>query len=279
MKPAPSRGTLKTALGYFACGALVPLYVNLFPLWKFISNKLGDLSEAFFTFAPVLVLALLLALCWALLQLTRTRLIPLGNKALLVGVVLCIIGLLLPDPAFPVKRIHVAEYAMLSLVARFAMSSSMSGRELLFYSSCFAALLGIHDEFLQGLHPARTYGLQDMTVNALGSCGGGLIWHGLRLFSSGSPFQTAVTQSRIDLLYLSWLAGAVLMLVWPAYLFKGQPIAMWSTLPVLAAVPYFLIYRKQFSSRAAHGITALTAVSAAFVTYPLLSQLPGMVFY
>lgn len=279
MTSVPRPGTMKTILGYVLCCALVPLYVNLFPLWKHLSALLGNASDTAFTILPAVVLALFLVLCWSILRLSGNRSAPISRASLLAGAALCIIGLLVPDPGFPVKRIHVVEYAALSLAARFAMSSSLSGSALLFYSSCFAAVLGIHDEFLQGLHPARTYGLRDMTVNTLGSCGGGLIWHGLNLFSPPAARHPEMREKHADVLYLGWLLAALLMLVWPAYYFKGQPVELWTTLPLLAAVVFFVNHRKQFSPLTAHGVSALTAVSASLAVYPLLSRLPGMPFY
>ncbi len=279
MKPALRPGTSKTILGYVLCCALVPLYVNLFPLWKRLSTVLGNSSDAAFTVLPAAILVLFLAVCWFILRLIGTRPEQIDRALLLGGVALCIIGLLVPDPAYPVKRIHVAEYAALSLVARFAMSSSLNGPALLFYSSCFAAVLGIHDEFLQGLHPARTYGLRDMAVNMLGSGGGGLVWHGLNLFSSPARRPASAAEKRAGFLYLAWLFAAVLMLVWPAYHFKGQQIELWTTLPLLAALVYFFNHQNHFSPRTAHGVGALTAASAALAVYPLLSRLPALSFY
>jgi hypothetical protein len=279
MKPARRSDTYRTILGYLLCCALVPLYVNLFPLWKYLSTRFGSSSDTAFSVLPAAVLVLFLALCWFVQRLTGKRSAPIDRTALLAGATLCLVGLLVPDPGFPVKRIHVAEYAALSLAARFALSSSLSGPALLFYSSCFAAVLGIHDEFLQGLHPARTYGLRDMAVNIIGSCGGGLIWHGLNLFSPPAQGHTAAPKSRADFLYLGWLFAALLMLVWPAYYFKGQPIELWTALPLLAAVFCFFNHRKQFSPLTARGLSALTAVSAALAAYPLLSRLPGITFY
>lgn len=279
MTPAKKPGIRRTVWGYLLCCSLVPLYVNLFPLWKFVSTKFGSSGDTVFTFLPALVLALFLILCWVILRLTRKENGPIDNGALFGGVMLCTIGLLLPDAAFPAKRIHVAEYAALSLIARFSMSASLSGRVLFFYSCCFAAVLGIHDEFLQGLHPARTYGVRDMAVNALGSFGGGLIWHGFNLFSFPVRQRAADTKSRVNRLYLGWLFVSLLMLIWPAYYFKGQPIPVWTVLPLLAAVLCYFVYRNQFSPRSAHGIAALTAASGALAVYPALSKLPGVVFY
>ena len=250
----------------------------MFPLWKRFSSVLGSRSEMVFTWLPPALLALFLAACCWLWLRSDTRGDPVGLAPLAAGIAVCCAGLLVPDPDFPVKRIHVAQYAALSLVARFAMSAVLKGMPLLFYSVCFTAVLGIHDEFLQGLHPARTYGLPDMTVNALGSLGGGLVWHGLGLFApagdSGGP-----ASGRTDRLFLCWLLAAVLMCVVPASFFKGRPLQWWTVLPLLGMLAYFLLYRSRFTAAASHGIDALAAAAGALAVYPLLAGLPGMVFF
>lgn len=283
MRPR-NRSNIRTAVvGYMLCCTLVPLYVSLFPLWKYLSTLFDSRAEEMFTYLPLIVLILFLVSCTAILLPTRKKLAPVAAPPLAAGIVICLLSLLVPDPDFPIKRIHVVEYAALSLVARYAMSSSLSGRALLFYSVCFAAVLGIHDEFLQGLHPARTYGLRDMAVNALGSLGGGLIWHGLNLFSAAgttsAPVTDPATGGLVDLLYLGWLTAAILMLAGPAYLFKGYPVELWTTLPLLAALLFFSLYRARFEARNSHGIIALSVACAALAAYPLLTALPGFVFY
>jgi hypothetical protein len=269
------------------CCAMVPFYVSLFPLWKQISTLLGDRSDQIFTYLPLVVLMLFLLLALTIWLPPGKRSVPVAAAPLAAGLIICLLSLLVPDPGFPVKRIHVAEYAALSLVARYAMSPWLNGRPLLFYSVCFAAVLGIHDEFLQGLHPARTYGLRDMAVNALGSLGGGLIWHGLNLFSAGPALTDKETDPVIETaggnlvkrLYLGWLAAATLMLAVPAYRFKGAPVAFWTVLPLLAAPIFFSLYRPAFKSRSYHGIIALTISCVALAAYPLLTALPGFVFF
>ncbi len=271
------------------CCALVPFYVSLFPLWKYLSTLLGGRADQIFTYLPLVLLILFLVSAAAIRLPSAQRSTPVAALPLAAGLVICLLSLLVPDPGFPVKRIHVAEYAALSLVARYAMSPWLSGRPLLFYSVCLAAVLGIHDEFLQGLHPARTYGLRDMAVNALGSLGGGLIWHGLNLFSPGSttididpaaePVAEPVAGGLIDRLYLGWLAAATLMLAGPAYRFKGYPVALWTVLPLLAALVFYILYRPTFQDRSSHGMFALTISCVALAAYPLLTALPGIVFY
>jgi hypothetical protein len=269
------------------CCAMVPVYVSLFPLWKQISTLLGDRSDMVFTYLPLAVLLLFLLPALAIWLPSGKRSVPVAAAPLAAGLIICLLSLLVPDPGFPIKRIHVAEYAALSLVVRYTMSPWLRGRPLLFYSVCFAAVLGIHDEFLQGLHPARTYGLRDMAVNALGSLGGGLIWHGLNLFSAGPATNDQVTDSVIEAtggnllerLYLGWLAAATLMLAVPAYHFKGSPVAFWTVLPLLAGPVFFSLYRPALRTRSYHGIIALTISCVALAAYPLLTALPGFVFF
>ncbi len=265
-----------TVTAYLLCLLLVPVYVSVFPLWKYLTITLG---ERIFIYLPVVVLVLLL-LCCILVWLRKNNQQLLINKTPIgVGLLLCVIGLLICDPEFPVKRIHVAEYLTLSLIGRYAMSRHLRGTALLFFSACFAAILGVHDEFLQGMHPARTYGLRDMSVNALGSFGGGLIWHGLQFFTTGQEPAGSGVGFRQEYWYLSWLLLGVMLLIWPAVYFRGLVIEMWTTLPLVAAPVYLALYRSRFNPDWRHGIAAISAVSLSLVFYPLLTRLPNMVFY
>ncbi len=269
-------GSGATVTGYLLCIALIPLYVSMFPLWKYLTTVWG---EEIFIYLPALVLFVLLGGFFIIWRLLRQGLPPIGMTSLMLGTLLCLFSLLIPDPDFPVKRIHVAEYALLSLVARYAMSRSLQGLPLFFYSACFAAVLGIHDEFLQGFHPARTYGLRDMVVNTLGSFGGGLVWHGLKLFSTPVSKTATTARTRIDFCFDCWLLISVLMLVWPVFYLREGGVDLWTVLPLLATVFYFSLYRKRFNPETYHGTAALSAVSIALAAYPLLAQLQGIVFY
>ena len=257
---------------YLLCLILVPVYVNMFPIWKYLSTVFGDI---FFVILPPVILALFVGgVLWIHLQ-ARQSSLPIDRKSVGLGVLICFIGLLATDPDFPVKRVHVVEYAFICLIARYAMSHFLHGLPLLFFSACFGALLGVHDEFLQGLHPARTYGLRDMGVNLMGSFGGGLIWHGLHLFSVKKPS----TVASIDLYFLGWLLVGVLLLVWPAVYYRGLVVEIWVAVPLLAAPVYYLMYREIFTREISHGIFAVTAAAVSLAIYPLLTGLPGIVFY
>lgn len=257
---------------YLLCLVLVPIYVNMFPIWKYFSTRFGDL---FFIILPPVILVLFLGGILSFRLTTSRSAVPIHKASLGFGVLLCCIGLLISNPEFPVKRVHVFEYAFLCLVARYAMSRFLHGLPLLFFSASFGALLGIHDEFLQGLHPARTYGLLDMGVNLLGSFGGGLIWHGLHLFS----LKKRSTVGGTDIYFLCWLLVGVLLLVWPAVYYRGLVVETWVALPLLAASVYYFTYRESFSREISHGIGAVAAAALSLVIYPLLTKIPGIVFY
>ena len=260
------------AAGYLLCLALVPVYVNMFPIWKYLSTRFGD---TIFIFLPAAILLLFLGVILLLYCKFGKAAPSIRKTRVTLGILLCCIGLLSSDPEFPVKRIHVAEYAFLCLVARYAMSHFVHGPALFFFSAGLGTILGVHDEFLQGFHPARTYGLRDMAVNLLGSFGGGLIWHGLHLFSPGrgSSF------GRVDAFFLCWLSASVLLLVWPVVFFRGLVIEIWVTLPLLAAPVYYFSFQDRFTREHIHGITVIGAAAVVLAAYPLLTRVPGIVFY
>ncbi len=262
----------KASAGYLLCLALVPIYVNMFPIWKYLSTLFG---EDIFIYLPLVFLVLFIVCTLVIWVKAGKRTVPINKVNLALGILFCCVGLLISDPEFPVKRVHVVEYAFLCLVARYAMSHFLHGLPLLFFSVIFAGLLGIHDEFLQGLHPYRTFGLRDMGVNLLGSFGGGLIWHSLHLFSK---HQTS-TISSTDVCFVCWLSVSVLMLVWPAQYYRGLVLEMWAAVPLLAAAAYYYFYRKKFSPELSHGITVLAITAIALSGYPLLTRIPGIVFY
>lgn len=259
-------------VGYLLCFVLIPVYVNMFPLWKYLSTRFSD---NIFVFLPTAIMFLFVGFCLLLHFKIGKAASSINKISLALGILLCCIGLLSTDPEFPVKRIHVAEYAFLCLIARYAMSHSVQGPALFFFSASFSTILGVHDEFLQGFHPARTYGLRDMSVNLLGSFGGGLIWHGLHLFSTrrGSAF------SRVDAFFISWLSISVLLLVWPVVFYRGLVVEIWVTLPLLAAPVYYFFFQDKFTREHIHTISILGAAAVVLVAYPLLTRIPGIIFY
>ena len=273
------RPNTSLALGYIASAALVLVYVNMFPLWKHLSSKW---EREVFVIVPILLgFGIIAIVCILFYRRLQSAPLSVGKGGLAIGIFLCLIALTVPDPQFPVKRIHVAEYMLLSLVVRFTMSFKLHGLPLLLFSACFASLLGVHDELLQGLHPSRTYGLRDLLVNTLASFSGAMIWHNLQLFSwttSSSDKQTA-TSKITSLMYLVWLITTVLVFVLPLILYRGSTIPYWPAMPLIGAIVYFGLYRDHFAMSWKHGIGALSVVSFALILYPIVNDVKVVLFF
>ena len=88
-----------------------------------------------------------------------------------------VLGLVLTDPRFPAKRIHVPEYIAVAWLVRAGLRHYLNGWSLTVGAALIASLYGVHDELIQGLHPVRTYGLVDMASNACGATAGAILTH------------------------------------------------------------------------------------------------------
>lgn len=271
--------TVRLITGYGLSILLIPAYVNMFGVWKLLNLMLGEFVML------VLPVIITLALLTVILFLYRKRIqTSRSAPALLPGIIgaaFCLFALTVPDPQFPVKRIHVAEYLLLSLVVRYTMSCRLQGYPLLFFSALFAALLGVHDEFLQGLHPARTYGLRDMTVNSLGAWGGALIWHGMGVFSNTAKPLVKTVQFRLQSssLYIFWLLAGVAALITPLVWYRGLDLPLWPAMPLFAAVVLYSLYENRFPGTWKHGITSVSVLSFSLILYPALTHVATLSFY
>lgn len=166
---------LQSWLHYLLAAALVVLFVNTFDLWVWLLRVLGPARATLVPFAAAALIFL-----WIGLEARRRGgFVP---WALVAAVLLAAWGLLLPDPQFPAKRIHIPQYILLALVIRRGLALHVDGFGLLAVTALAAALFGLHDELIQGLHPRRTFGTADLQVNALGALAGSLAGHGLGLF-------------------------------------------------------------------------------------------------
>lgn len=262
---------------FLSCVLLVVCYTNLFILYAFLKGLFGN---TFITAAPVVILLLL---CWQLTVLAH-RLKELNRQQfsrewLLTGAFLLIIGLLLPTPELGVKRIHVAEYLLLSLLVRYTLSHRLTGRALFLYTALFSSILGIHDEFLQGLHPARTYGLPDMLVNGVSCLGGASIGHGLHLFSPPLTMRRPKCRELEQGLFLFWLSLSLLCFVIPVGHYLHSPIPYWTMLPLLASFTVFTCLRHLFTAEIRFALTTVTLASCSLLLYPVLINGLSLSFY
>ncbi|MBT8360047.1 MAG: VanZ family protein [Desulfobacterales bacterium] len=267
------------ALGYALSAVLVLVYVNMFPLWKLLSDRWG--REVFVILPIVLSLGSIIVVGIIFSGRQQKARSTVKKSVLIAGLVFCAIALVIPDPQFPVKRIHVAEYVLLSLVVRFAMSFKLQGAALLFFSAGFASVLGVHEELLQGWHPSRTYGLRDITVNTFASFGGAIIWHELKIFSWGKPLfdKQTLPSKNCSSVYLVWLIASVVVFILPLVLFRGSTIPYWPAMPLIGTIVYFSLYKDQFITSWKHGMAALSVVSFALILYPIINNVNALLFF
>jgi uncharacterized protein YfiM (DUF2279 family) len=212
---------------YLLAALLVIAYVNTFRIWQLLQMRVGEAAAG----VPWMLAALLFAgamLSWRRLSRRARPSLPMLAAALCA----VLAGMLIADPDFPAKRVHVPEYAALAAIVWLALKAQVSRDRLVLLTVLVAGLFGVHDEFLQALHAERSFGLRDMAVNLCGAAAGTLVLAAL----SGHPFATAMTFR----MPATVAAGAVFAAAGLAlYLFAlsglaVEPLPYWPALPMLA---------------------------------------------
>ena len=268
----------RLTIGYLGAVLLVIVYLNMFPAVRYIVKHWGV--------TPVMVLPImitigvLIVIFTIFLRSMKMKQAQPEIAPVILGIIICLAALAVPDPQAPVKRIHVVEYMTLSLLIRYTMSVRLQGLALLIYSIFFASLLGVHDELLQGLHPLRTYGTRDIVVNALGSAGGGLIWHGFKLFEhSGQYIESPAPLTRFTSVYLVWLFCSVLFFFIPLLYFREEQLPLWPAFPLAAGLMVFIAATSGKTVHFNHGIWAVSCASYALFAYPIAIRLLPATFF
>ena len=265
-------------IGYSSSILLVLFYLNMFPVVKYIVRHWGT--------TPVLILPLLITaialvvIFYFFLKVRKGKQDHVIIIPIILGITICLVALAVPDPEAPVKRIHVIEYMLLSLLIRYTMSVRLQGFALLTFSVFFASLLGVHDELLQGLHPLRTYGIRDILVNALGSAGGGLIWHGFKLFENkGETYDKTLSPPGFIYFYLAWLFCSVITFFIPLYSFREKLLPLWPAFPLIVSLILFIAIKPKLLSPFSHGIRAVSYASFAMLSYLIVARLFHIRFF
>ncbi len=284
---SPPHPLLTSGLAFYGLAfILMALFIQTVPVWQWLAKTLPTWAAVAL---PGAVLALLVAAVCVFVLRDRTRRAEINWRLFGGGILLCVAALLLTDPAFPAKRIHSAEYLALALIIRRAAAARVHGIELVVYSAILTALLGIHDELIQGLHPDRGFGLRDIGVNATAGLGGSLIGAALGLFESPSPSDHAsdsvprpTPHPSISPSVLAIIAGLALFLfALPA--FHDIPIPWWTVAPLLMGGALWCgALKPQVPPRAggaAHPY--LIAVWLALITpvYVLIANVTPLVFH
>jgi hypothetical protein len=107
--------------------------------------------------------ALLLALLWRLVLIKREARIAVWLFLAAVCVVYALMFRALPQQ---IERVHLSQYALLSMLVFWAMGDGYEGYVLSIWAAIVTVELGLADECLQGLMPSRIYDLNDVVLNA-----------------------------------------------------------------------------------------------------------------
>ncbi len=268
-------------LQHGACFLLVVCYVNMFQFWAWLSRQLGPGPLA--KMLPIIVtLVVLMVISLRFIQRVnrghRIRFVFVG-----LGLVGAFLALAIPDPSFPIKRVHVAEYIILSFLVRHVLSSRLDGLGLVFFTALVTALYGVHDEMLQGLHTLRYYGWRDMVVNGVAGLSGAMLGHGLvcseksssgRIPGPGRPVLPA------QAVLFGFLIAALVWQVIYLYQHRGDTF-FWPSLVPVAAIGMligFLYPETVFRSGRHHGLQAVFWLALGTVLYPAAAAISGMEF-
>lgn len=212
---------------YLLAAALVVAYVNTFIVWQILRIQLGDAAAA----VPWL-LAALLAAAVAIAWVRQSHDLEEDGVYLVLAALCTVAGLLIADPGFPAKRVHVPQYAVLAAIVWLALPPTLDRKARVAACVVIGTLFGIHDEFLQGLHPDRTFGVRDMVVNLCGVGAGALTMAVLarrRAMATDRgmiPLPVAVAACAVATglcLYVYAMVGLV-----------ARPLPYWAALPMLA---------------------------------------------
>ena len=250
-------------------------FANLFPLWSLAAAKLGQSVAAGAPFAVVFLLLVATAWRgWRQRQRGKPRIV-----ALVLGGLFAVAALGLTDPAFPAKRIHVAEYATLAVLVRAYMVRFISGGWLAGLSAVTAAVYGIHDEMIQGLLPERTFGIRDVVVNGVSALAGSLLAHGLGLFGRGGDDLTvsAGDAAKITLVTGSLAAGIVALLA-PLPYYRDILPPVWTILPILIVVPISAAVGELASVQLRIALDVLVVVAVLTALYPMMPYVTPLGF-
>lgn len=270
--PRPGRPLLR----HLCCVLLVVAFVHLYQLYRLVDELFGP---GFLALAPLVLPPAMLLLALFLARRNRGR-APFKAWVVVSGMALCLAALAVPDADIAIKRIHVAQYLLLSLAVRHALAVNTRGVELTVAGSLLGGLYGVHDELLQGLHPDRTYGLRDMLVNFLAASGGSLAWHGLGLFDGSRQPPPAAAGPRLGWVAPLALAVTVTAMAVPLSACRGQAtLPWWPVLPLAALLAAGALETFGQGRRPCPPCLPLMTVAALFLLYPLAVNVLQIPFY
>jgi hypothetical protein len=258
-----------TGFSYLIAAGLVGLFVQAFEYWQGLTVLMGRGVSAW---APVGIAGALLISVLIVHGRPGRWVMPLAGLAVAGA------ALALCDPAFPAKRIHVAEYALIALVLRVGASRFASGWPLTVTVTCLAGLLGVHDELIQGLHPDRTFGLRDVGVDILGGLAGALLAHRPAARPQDPPGEWLPAILLVLAALALELAALLLTAIREGDPGLATPPPLWAGAPVFAAGIAILLLAPRGPAWAAHLGRMSLALAVPTPIYILLPHATSLAF-
>lgn len=174
----------------------------------------------------------------------------------LLAVVCVLAGLASVDPAFPAKRIHVAQYFALSWLVYWRLDDSAGTGTRAFATVLITSMLGGLDEMAQGVMVQRFFGLNDILTNTCGALAGVAALLGLHRMrgavdrgDSLAPVAMAAP--------LALYAGFILS-CFALYWYRGLAFPPWIALPLVGGMVVVLSVAQRHES---HGALARIHIS------------------
>ncbi len=269
------------SLAYYGLAVVVTAtFVQAFQAWQLLVAGIGKAAAGQVPFAAAAAaVAAVVAAGWRNRSGWQWPVVAAAAAAIAAG-------LWITDAAFPAKRIHVAEYMLLSLVVRRGASRHADGWALTVTTAVLTLLFGIHDELAQGIHPSRTFGLTDIVVDAMGGLAGALAGHTLGLFHRRPGADRGWPEAG------PWLLSALAVAVALALMLAGiaasipdsdqlaalMPLPLWPVAPVPAAVAVALLLDPPRRPWLRHAGAVALWLTAATILSPVVAHAVPLAF-
>ena len=205
-------GAYHRGLRRIILGLTVAVYTYMLPDAVLVFEALQqNFSKDLVGKIPLLIIFMLAAayIVWGIkIQKTLQVLMVAGVSSIIVAIIISV-------EQNPNKHIHIPEYVLMTWILFEAISIDYRGKGMGLLILMCASMLGIVDELLQGIHPARSYGWIDMLINFASSVIGVLTLITIRRLPGGdwSWVQNLKAFTKSWIIFLVGAAAAVWMCV------------------------------------------------------------------
>jgi len=175
-------GTNRNGLRRIFFWLLVAVYTVCLPYVILVFRAINRNFSSEIAAKVPLTIILCLAVVYAIMCVKKKHIYTCFAVLAFSGIIIYIIMMFQPNVN---KHIHIPEYVIMCWILHKALCIDYKGSGIYLLIFICAAMLGIIDELLQGIHPQRFYGWSDMMVNAAASLIGVFTLMGLKSEPSG----------------------------------------------------------------------------------------------